>query len=169
MLSTTPAADPRLEAPAIGGLLRLAWRAHRERMYERVTASGYEDVTRAQFELVRWPSIDGLRPGEIAQLAGLSKQTVNDLLGELERAGYVERHPAPEDGRARIVRLTERGRALQRSAHEISLALERVWATTLGEERFALVREALEEVVATGLPAEDELPASPGTRGPDAG
>src|SRR3990172_3887921 len=95
--------------PAIGGLLRMAWQIHLNRIYERITANGFPNVTRAQFQLFRWPSIDGLRPGEIAHLSGLSKQTVNDLLGELERAGYIERHPHPEDRRARIVRLTADG------------------------------------------------------------
>ena len=87
--------------PAIGGLLRMAWQIHRDRIYTRITANGFPNVTRAQFELIRWPTIDGLRPGEIAQLCGLSKQAVNDLLGELERTGYLERHPHPDDQRAR--------------------------------------------------------------------
>jgi DNA-binding MarR family transcriptional regulator len=70
-------------------------------MYERITAERFPSVTRSQFELLRWPGIDGLRPGEIAQLSGLSKQTVNDLLGELERGGYIRRDPHPRDRRAR--------------------------------------------------------------------
>src|SRR5690349_23794040 len=35
-------------APAIGGLLRLAWDEHRRRMYECVVAAGYDDVTRSE-------------------------------------------------------------------------------------------------------------------------
>jgi DNA-binding MarR family transcriptional regulator len=105
-----------------------------------------------------------MRPGEVADLAGLSKQAVNDTLGELERAGYIERHPDPADGRARIVRLTERGRELQRAAHETSRTLERSWSESLGEERFAVLRETLQEMIAAGgtLPA-PEAPAPPVT------
>ena len=138
--------------PAIGGLLRLAWQIHRDRMYELITANGFPNVTRAQFELLRWPSIDGLRPGEIAQLSGLSKQTVNDLLGELERTGYIERHPHPEDRRARIVRLTSDGKELQHTAHETSRALEAGWAASVGAKRLAALRSTLESMVARGLP-----------------
>jgi DNA-binding MarR family transcriptional regulator len=140
-----------LTRPALGGLLRLAWQTHRDRIYERILAR-FPDVSRAQFELLRWPGIDGLRPGDAARSAGLSKQTVNDLLGELERNGYLERHLHPDDGRARIVRLTERGRALQRTTHEISLALESVWAASVGAKRFAVLRATLEDMVAGGLP-----------------
>jgi DNA-binding MarR family transcriptional regulator len=140
--------------PAIGGLLRMAWKIHRDRIYERITANGFPNVTRAQFELLRWPSIDGLRPGEIAQLSGLSKQTVNDLLGEFERTGYIERHPHPDDRRARIVRLTASGNELQHTAHKTSRALEAAWAATLGEQRLADLRSTLEEMVARGLSEE---------------
>jgi len=145
------AGNESVDPPAIGGLLRLAWQIHRERLYTLVTANGFADVTPAQFQLVRWPGIDGLRPGEIAQLVGLSKQTVNDLLGELERAGYVERHVHAEDRRARIVRLTPRGQQLQRTAHETSRALEASWAASVGRKRFAALRATLEDMVQRGL------------------
>jgi DNA-binding MarR family transcriptional regulator len=140
--------------PAIGGLLRMAWQIHRDRMYERITANGFANVTRAQFELLRWPSIDGLRPGEIAQLSGLSKQAVNDLLGELERTGYIERHHHPADRRARLVRLTAAGKELQHTAHETSRALEAGWAASVGAERLVALRSTLEDMVARGLPRE---------------
>jgi DNA-binding MarR family transcriptional regulator len=121
-------------------------------MYERITAERFPSVTRSQFELLRWPGIDGLRPGEIAQLSGLSKQTVNDLLGELERSGYIRRDPHPADRRARLVRLTATGGDLQRTAHETSSALEEEWAEILGVRRLAALRSTLEEMVAQGLP-----------------
>lgn len=132
--------------------MRLAWRAHRERLYEGIGAAGFPEVTRAQFELIRWPGVDGLRPGEVAGLTGLSKQTVNDLLGELERSGYLERHRHPDDRRARVVRLTSRGEELQRSAHALSRELEAAWAATVGAERFRVLRSTLEDVVERGLP-----------------
>jgi DNA-binding MarR family transcriptional regulator len=140
--------------PAIGGLLRLVWQMHRERLYARVTAAGFRDVTQAQFELIRWPGIDGLRPSEVAESVGLSKQTINDLLGELERDGYLGRHPHPDDGRARVIRLTTRGWKLQRTAHAISQALEAAWAASVGHKRFQALRSTLEAMVARGLPEE---------------
>lgn len=140
--------------PAIGGLLRLAWQAHRDRLYERVTAAGFPDVTRAQFELIRWPGMDGQRPGKLAGSVGLSKQAVNDLLGELERNGYIERQPHPGDRRARVVRLTARGERLQRTAHETSRALEAAWADSVGPKRFTALRSTLEHMVERGLPGE---------------
>jgi DNA-binding MarR family transcriptional regulator len=117
-------------------------------MYERLGDAGYPDVTRAQFALFRWPGIDGRRPGEVAELAGLSKQAVNDVLGELERDGYLERDPDPKDGRARIVRLTPGGTRLQRTTHEISRELEATWAEQIGKRRVDALRQALEAMIA---------------------
>jgi DNA-binding MarR family transcriptional regulator len=116
-----------VSAPAIGGLLRLAWQLHRARLYDALSDE-FDDITRAQFELIRWPGLDGMRPSEIGQSHGLSKQTVNDLLGELEAGRYVERRPDPRDGRARIVRLTPHGRRMQRRAHALSRDLEAEWS-----------------------------------------
>jgi hypothetical protein len=72
----------------------------------------------------------------------------NDLLGKLERSGYVERHPHPDDRRARIVHLTESGQSLQRTAHETSRDVESEWAEVLGEHRLAALRSTLEEMIA---------------------
>lgn len=138
--------------PAIGGLLRLAWQIHRDHLYERVRAAGFADVTRAQFALIRWPTLDGVRPGQLADSVGLSKQAVNDLLGELDRNGYIERHPDPADRRARIVRLTARGQQLQRTSHEMSRALEAAWAASIGADRFSAFRSSLQDLVERGLP-----------------
>jgi DNA-binding MarR family transcriptional regulator len=126
----------------------MAWQAHRDRMYERMVAAGYPDVTRAQFALLRWPSVEKMRPSEVADLAGISKQTVNDLLGELERGGYLERRRHPADGRGRIVRLTARGKRLQATTHEISRELESEWSEQIGRARISSLRHTLEDMVA---------------------
>jgi DNA-binding MarR family transcriptional regulator len=118
-------------------------------MYERLVAAGYPDVTRAQFALLRFPGVDGMRPGEAADLAGLSKQTVNDLLGELERSGYLKREPHPTDGRGRIVRLTAKGDRLERCTRQISRELEADWGARIGNKRVATLRKTLEDMIAT--------------------
>jgi DNA-binding MarR family transcriptional regulator len=151
-----------LKTPAIGGLLRMVWQVHRDRMYERLVAAGYPDVTRAQFALLRFPGVDGMRPGEAAELAGLSKQTVNDLLGELERIGYLERKPHPQDGRGRVVRLTVRGRRLQRTTHQISRELEADWAARIGPERMAALKQTLDDMLATSVDRDESDHARPG-------
>jgi DNA-binding MarR family transcriptional regulator len=99
-----------------------------------------------------------MRPSEAAELAGLSKQSVNDLLGELERAGYLTREPHPTDGRGRIVRLTTQGQRLQRTAHQISRDLEADWDAQIGETRIKLLKRTLEDMIATSRQEPEDAP-----------
>lgn len=140
------------DAPALGGLLRLVHQAHFTRIYEHVTKNDFPDITRAQFKLFRWPGMDGLRPSEVAHRSGLSKQAVNDLVGQLERAGYVERHPDPDDARARLLKLTDSGQRLLRAAYENSILLEAAWAESVGEDRIAALRSTLADMLERGAP-----------------
>src|SRR5690349_10738908 len=57
------------------------------------------------------PHIDkeGTRLTELARRVGVTKQAVGQLVEDLERMGVVERAPDPLDGRARLVRFTDRG------------------------------------------------------------
>ena len=142
--------------PAIGALLRLAWQGVRERIYEGVLAAGYTDLSRAHVLLFRWPVIDGLRPSELAAHNQLSRQTINDLLSDLEKRGYLERTLDPRDGRARIVRLTERGWDLTQVLSDMSFATESEWAQVIGEKRYDEFRRTLCELVAYTSPAIEE-------------
>jgi len=57
----------------------------------------------------RHPTLDGMRPTALADEMQISKQAVNDLLGDLERRGYIRRDVDPGDKRSRLIRLTAKG------------------------------------------------------------
>jgi DNA-binding MarR family transcriptional regulator len=117
-------------------------------MLGRIHAAGHPDVTTAMIALFRFAGVDRRRPGEIATTARLSKQATNDLLRELERLGYVERHPDPTDGRARIVQLTKRGQALDRAVWTAGEQVERSWRGRFGDEHWTMFNEVLERLSA---------------------
>jgi DNA-binding MarR family transcriptional regulator len=75
------------------------------------------------------------------------------VASDLERRGYVERVPDPSDGRAKIIRLTPRGREVQALGRRLIADVERDWAERYGEERVAALREALEAITAERLGA----------------
>ncbi|GAB3572896.1 MarR family winged helix-turn-helix transcriptional regulator [Amycolatopsis endophytica] len=50
------------------------------------------------------------RPSELAKRKMVDISVISRQLGQLVTAGLVERRPAPEDGRASLIRLTEAGR-----------------------------------------------------------
>jgi DNA-binding MarR family transcriptional regulator len=118
-------------------------------MLTRIHAAGHPDVTAAMIALFRLAGVDRRRPGEIAMTARLSKQATNDMLRELERLGYVERHPDPTDGRGRLMRLTPRGRALDRAVWKAGQEVELLWRSRFGKQHWTAFNEVLAELIAS--------------------
>jgi DNA-binding MarR family transcriptional regulator len=131
----------------IGALLRFPLHEVRQRIYEGVVAAGFDDVRPAHVTLFRWPGPDGVRPTEVAVAVQRSKQTVNGLLRDLERLGYLKLESDPTDSRARIIRLTERGKRLHEIAVEVHAQVEREWIQIVGERRFQQLRETLTDIM----------------------
>ena len=83
---------------------------------------------------------------ELAQLAQITKPSVVYLVNDLERLGYVERVPDPDDGRAKLVRLTPRGAEAQAVARELITQVEHDWAGVLGRRNFDALRGLLKQL-----------------------
>jgi DNA-binding MarR family transcriptional regulator len=59
-----------------------------------------------------------------------------ELVDDLERPGHVERNPDPNDPRAKLVTMTDTGRAAMRVAHGVIADIEADYAKALGAARF---------------------------------
>ena len=92
-------------------LMFISSRYASERIFRTLQAAGFDDVTIAQARLTMGLDPGGTRLSVLADRAQIAKQTATALVDRLERAGYVERAPDPSDGRARLVRMTDRARA----------------------------------------------------------
>lgn len=132
--------------PLIGALLRLPWEAVQLRMLERLHERGFADFDEAYLPVFGYPGPDGERPSDLAGRLRMSKQALNYLLGELERLGYLERRPDPEDGRSKRIALTLRGAEAIVVIREAVGEMEAAWANQLGRKRFAELRELLAEL-----------------------
>ena len=142
-MSSTDGAPPE---PRIVALLRLASEVGQSTLYERLEAVGYKELRPTHFRLLRYPGLDGVRPTELAQRLGTSKQSVNPLINDLERWGYIERRPDPTDRRGRVLCLTDRGRALMTTIKELHAEIEADWQAELGQLRYQTLRRALQEI-----------------------
>jgi DNA-binding MarR family transcriptional regulator len=127
----------------IGALLRVPAQAIHRRLINELNAAGFEDLRLPHMAVLQFPGPDRVRPGVLAERAGMSKQAMNQLLRSLERLGYLARSNAPDEGRARIVRLTKRGHAAYVKIHEILLDIEREWSAELGPKQFTRLKELL--------------------------
>ena len=136
----------------LAGLLdaaRLAMLAEFER---DLAATGYGDIRPTHGCVFRFVRGEGMRLTELAGLAGMTKQSVGELVDDLVDRGYVERVPDPDDRRAKLIRLTERGAEAQRTGFGLFGKLESRWAKRYGSERLAELRALLEEIVAAEAP-----------------
>jgi DNA-binding MarR family transcriptional regulator len=128
----------------IGAMLRDVWQWVRDQMYAGVVAAGYDDLSAAHVGLWRYPGLEGLRPSQVADRVGITKQSVNDLLGHLEEHGYISRVPDLVDGRARVIRLTPKGRRLQQTIYAEAGAAQLRIEEILGSRRFNQLHHSLE-------------------------
>lgn len=130
----------------IGALLRVPAQAIQRRIIQELNAAGFDDLRVPHMAVLQFPGPDGVRPGLLAERAGMSKQAMNQLLRSLEGLGYLVRSDAPGGGRARIIRFTRRGRAAYARIHDILHDIEREWSTTLGPRHFAELKSLLRRV-----------------------
>ena len=141
--------SPRRQWPGtthFGTLLRDPALAINELVSEALVERGFGDFRTAHGTIGQHIADRGSRVTELAQLAQVSKPTVVYLVNDLERLGYVERIPDPADGRAKLVRLTERGIRAQEAAREVVAQIERDWGELLGPRDFAALRELLKRL-----------------------
>jgi len=132
--------------PLIGALLRTPWEAVQRRMLALLHERGFDDLDGAHLNVFQYPGPQGARPSELAAQLRISKQALNYLLGELERLGYLERRPDPDDLRSRRIVLTRRGTSAILVMREAVADMEAAWTERLGEKRFAQLRKLLVEL-----------------------
>jgi len=91
----------------------------------------------------------GVRLADLIAVLSLPKQTVGDLLDELEHVKMVERFPDPDHGVIKRVRLGPKGKVWATEVRRVSAATEARWATRLGSKKMRSLRALLEELAAT--------------------
>lgn len=132
-------------------LLGAAFDGFTDELVRRLAETPYNDIRVSHGCVFGNIDPDGSRLTELAVRAHMTKQSVGEVTSELEQRGYVERVPDPDDGRAKIIRLTERGRQAQALGRRIIDDIELDWAERFGAERVAALRDALEAIAAEEL------------------
>ncbi len=140
-----------LDRDDLGFLLAKATQRWNELLVERFGAAGFGDV-RPSYGSVLLPLFeqDGLRMGELAGRAHLSKQTMTELVRRLERDGLVERRSDPSDGRASLIFLTARSRAFEPVASGVLRELDRFLRERLDDDQVDALKTALRELLELG-------------------
>lgn len=104
---------------------------------------GVTDIRAAHITVFRELEEGGSRITDMAARAGITKQSMSALVEHLEGRGYILRVPDPNDGRARLIRLTRKGERIYRFGMRIGREVEVGWQRHLGSKEFRQLRSLL--------------------------
>jgi DNA-binding MarR family transcriptional regulator len=99
-----------------------------------LAANGFGDLRPGLLTIGIHIETEGSRITDLAERAQVSKPTAVQAVDELVRLGYAERRPDPDDGRAKLVTMTERGVAAERLGRETVARVRDEWARAFGEK-----------------------------------
>jgi DNA-binding MarR family transcriptional regulator len=91
---------------------------------------------------------EGIRLGTLADLAGVTKQAISQQITHLAAHGYVSVEVDTSDSRAKLVRLTDKGRWSQETGRPVFAELEADWRTRFGDDEIRQLRALLEGILA---------------------
>jgi DNA-binding MarR family transcriptional regulator len=142
---------PHATRENLGYLLAKASQRWNELLQDGFAEAGFPEV-KASYGSVLIPLFeqDGLRMGEIARRARLSKQTMTTMVRLCERDGLVERRPDPDDRRATRVYLTAKSKRFRTRAEHVLGTLESQVETALGRRDSRNLRRSLAELQELG-------------------
>jgi DNA-binding MarR family transcriptional regulator len=132
----------------IGALLRIPREATIRRVLVGLAERGFGDVRPAHFTVFQHMPLAGIRLTALAEAALLTKQSMGYLVDDLEALDYVERAPDPSDRRAKVVRLTERGRQVDEAVRQVIREIEEDWSARLGQREYSELARLLRALVA---------------------
>jgi DNA-binding MarR family transcriptional regulator len=115
----------------------------------RLQRLGFPALRPAQVQLLMAIVPEGVRLADLVTAISLPKQTVGDLIDDLEKMRMVERFPDPDHGVIKRVRLGPRGKMWASEVKRVAAETEARWATRLGSKKMRSLRALLEELAST--------------------
>jgi len=137
---------PRLDRKPFIALVDRANRALQVDMVREMHRSGYPKLKQAHnavFATLQW---EGSRSADMAARAGMTRQSMGELVREMVALGILEMRPDPQDGRAKLVTYTERGLQAAQDGFRRLWELEEQFAGEFGAEEYEVARSVLARV-----------------------
>lgn len=156
MAKTNRSVSSSREARDLRALLHVPQHDLQSQLASRLERLGFPTLRPAQVQIMSAigafgdaTSNLGVRLSDLVAEVSLPKQTVGDLVAELEELRMVERFPDPDHGVIKRVRLGPKGKAWAQEVRRVSAATEAKWANRLGSKKMRSLRALLEELAAT--------------------
>src|SRR6476661_5384823 len=137
-----------------GILLALGYQGFVSRLHEDLAGHGYDDLARSDGYVFRALAEAPLTTSALAVRLGVTKQGAGQIVDDMTRRGYLTSRPHPDDARARLLELSERGRGALASARSFHRRYERTLVREHGAEAVAGLRDLLTEMAEPGADGE---------------
>ena len=144
--------------PQLGLLLRLLHQNWTQAIDAALEDAGFGDIRPPHANVFTFARPEGIQVSELTRLANVRKQTMAQAVEELERLGYVERRPDPNDRRARLVFLTARGEGVRPVAMAAGRRVHARWAELTSPKQLASLEHSLRSLL-QALQNEPYLPS----------
>jgi DNA-binding MarR family transcriptional regulator len=127
-------------------LVHVANRAMQTDMVRQAHERGYTEVKQAHNAVFGFLGEGGARASVMAERAGMTRQSMGEIIRDLVSLGILEMRPDPDDRRAKVVFYTKKGLELTTGGHQHILDLEERFAEEFGAEPYEHLRTALERI-----------------------
>jgi DNA-binding MarR family transcriptional regulator len=125
------------------GLVERVERALVADLVSAAAGRGFPEVRPSHNAVFATLEAEGSRVSDMAARAGITKQSLAAIVRDLEAAGLVTVSPDPADGRAKVVRYTERGWECVRGGSAHLRKVEKSLVSLLGRDGLDSLRTAL--------------------------
>lgn len=124
-------------------LMRLISQHYAQLVDAAMREAGFSDIRPGDAKVFPFVPPEGISIADLAEMAGVRKQTMGEAVEQLERSGYVERRPNPRDARSRLVFLSDRGRSVEPVARSAGDRAEDQWARLTSSSEVEALRSGL--------------------------
>lgn len=138
----------------IGRLLNNAIQRFEARILEIMEDSGHGGFNLSHFAVTRNLDIEGTRATDLARRAAVTKQSMGELILQLEARGVIERQADPLDKRAKIVCFTTEGLAWLKTFKIALLQAESEMRDRIGSSALSLMKEGLKKYDSASTPVD---------------
>lgn len=153
---------PRPDRKPLIALVERANRALQSDMVRRAHLDGHTEVKMAHNSVFGFLHAEGARAADMAVRAGITRQSMGEVIRDMVALDLLEMKADPDDRRAKIVTYTEHGLDVSWDGFEYLADLEERFEQEFGEQEYAVVRDVLERLIGVidRIAAEGDQPSS---------
>jgi len=138
---------PRPDRTPLIALVDRANRALQSDMVREAHRQGHPEVKYAHNAVFSTLNEAGARATDMAARAGITRQSMGEIIREMVALGILEMRPDPHDRRAKLVAYTKPGLEHARSGFQHIIDLEKRFADEFGNQEYEIVRSVLGSLV----------------------